>query len=204
MASAIRDRNSPPVGNSPRPGSAHVRLPDGARVNIRSLVPADLRRGPEFFNRLSARSRYLRFMMPVPTLTPNVLAMIARQARNPRCAVLLAYVRHASGTEIVGGGRVVATRRRGNCEFALTIVDAWQRRGVGIALLRALVTRARALRYRHIDGEILAANTAMLAVARRVGFRARIAAGGGGVVTVSRPLWPSATARPSSGSGAVA
>ena len=181
--------------------SAHVRLPDGTRVNLRSLVLADLLRGADFFSRLSERSRYFRFMMPAPLLSQNVLTTLARQARNPRCAVLVAFVRHAARSEIVGGGRIVFTRRGTTCEFAVTVVDAWQGRGVGSALLRSLVTRARTLGYRHIDGSVLSANTPMLAVARRQGFHARIVAGDRGVVTVSRALWPSGAALPLSRSG---
>lgn len=190
MRSAPRCRMSSPSVGAP------VRLPDGTRVNIRSLIPADLRGGQGFFDRLSDQSRYFRFMTPAPTLGAGVIATLARQARDPRCAVVVAYVRQAGGFEIVGGGRVVPTRRATTCEFALTVIDAWHGRGVGSALLRTLVTRARALGYRHIFGEVLAVNAPMLAVARRLCFSARFVPDDGGVVTVSRALWPSGAAAP--------
>ena len=171
--------------------SSHIRLPDGSRVNLRSLVPADLRRASDYFRALSDESRYFRFMIPVRTLSPEVVTLLARQARDPRCSVVVAYVRHARGFEIVGGGRIVPLQRHATCEFALTVVDAWHGRGVGGALLRTLVKRARALGYHHIVGDVLAANAPMLTLARRLCFGARFAPADRGVVTVSRALWPS-------------
>jgi RimJ/RimL family protein N-acetyltransferase len=152
---------------------------------------ADLRRDTEFFGRLSEQSRYLRFMMATRALPASVLAAIALHARDPRCAVLVAFVRHATGgTEIIGGGRIVNTRRTGTCEFALTVVDSWQGRGVGSLLLRELILRARALRYHRIEGSVLAINVPMLKVASGLGLRAQCVLGDPTVVNVSRMLWP--------------
>jgi RimJ/RimL family protein N-acetyltransferase len=171
----------------PRP---HALLRDGTRVYLRPLISADLSHAGEYFSQLSAASRYRRFHTPTPVLSRDTVRILARQSRDRRCAVIVALACHNGGAEIVGGGRLVNTGFRSTCEFALTVVDLWQGRGVGSALLRELVGRARALGYHRIEGLVLASNTSMISVARRARMGVRMQFGDRGVVTVSRTLFP--------------
>jgi L-amino acid N-acyltransferase YncA len=54
-------------------------------------------------------------------------------------------------------------------EFAVTVTDAWQHRGVGTTLFRLLADRAREEGIRHLVGDVLATNTAMQHVMRDYG-----------------------------------
>ena len=54
-------------------------------------------------------------------------------------------------------------------EAALTVIDSWQQRGLGTALLRELAQRAADEGIRHFTAEILAENRPMLTLARRLG-----------------------------------
>jgi RimJ/RimL family protein N-acetyltransferase len=175
----------------------HALLRDGTRVYLRPLIPADLRHAGEYFSQLSADSRYRRFHTPTPVLSRDTVRILARQSRDRRCAVIVAFAGREGGAEIVGGGRLVSTGLRSTCEFALSVVDPWQGRGVGSALLRELVGRARALGYHRIEGLVMASNTSMISVARRTRMGVRMQVGDRGVVTVSRTLFPlrSATAQ---------
>ena len=158
-------------------------------------MAADFRRADEFFGRLSERSRYLRFMAATRSLSAESVAALARHSRERRCAVVVAFVRHGHGTEIIGGARLVATLRHSTCEFAVTVVDAWQGRGVGRVLLREIVDRAREIGYRRIEGFVLAYNVAMLSVARHLGMRVSERRGDRDAVVVWRALWPSVGGR---------
>ena len=149
-----------------RDHAQHASLPDASRIYLRRLREADLRLGPAFFAALSPRSRYLRLMQQTNRLPPSTLAQLRSQLKDPRCMVLAAFAGHADGAELVGGGRIVPTARREVCEFALTVVDAWQGRGVGRVLLRELTRAARRLGYRWIEGYALPINTGMLKLAR--------------------------------------
>lgn len=148
-----------------RDHAQHATLPDSSRIYLRRVREADLRLGPAFFAALSPRSRYLRLMQQTNRLPPSTLALLRSQLRDPRCTVLAAFADHADGDELVGGGRVVPTSRREVCEFALTVVDAWQGRGVGRVLIRELTRAASRLGYRWIEGYALPVNTGMLRLA---------------------------------------
>jgi len=179
----------------------HHQLPDGTRLYLRSMMAADLRGADAYFGRLSERSRYLRFMSATRSLPADALRTLARQSRDRRCAVVVAFVRHAGTTEIVGGARLVGTARRSTCEFALTVVDAWQGRGIGRALLREMVRRAPALGYTRIEGFVLAGNSAMLSIAHHLGLRVCVHRGDRGAVVVWRRVWRRAGGRVEPDSG---
>jgi acetyltransferase len=167
-----------------------ARLPDGTRVFLRPLREADLSHANEFFARLSDRSKYFRFMTPTPTLTAETLAELVHALHQARAAVVVAVVDHGHEEELVGGGRLVPTERHGTCEFALTIVDAWQARGLGTVLLREVVRLARQLGYHRIEGSVLTVNAKMLKVAQRLRFTLHSDPADASVTVVSRTLRP--------------
>ena len=166
------------------------RLPDGTRVFLRPLRETDLGHAQEYFAALSEQSRYLRFMMPTPALTADTLAAVAATLHETGAAISVAIVEHGHEPVLIGGARVVPTDRPGVCEFAVSIVDAWQGRGVGSLLLREVVRLGRALGYHHVEGLVLSVNTAMLTVARRARFRVHADPRDPSVTIVSRALHP--------------
>ena len=74
------------------------------------------------------------------------------------------------GREFAGEGRYAPNSDGTTAEFALTVADAWQGRGVGRGLLERLCTCARAAGYEALNGHILNANRDMLNLALRLGF----------------------------------
>ena len=50
------------------------------------------------------------------------------------------------------------------------VADAWQGRGVGTLLMKALIACARAAGYASMDGAVLSANAGMLALVGYLGF----------------------------------
>jgi RimJ/RimL family protein N-acetyltransferase len=168
-----------------------VLLPDGAKVYLRPLRATDLTHAEEFFAQLSERSRYMRFMAPMPRLTDETLETLEAAMREARAAVVVAVFEHADRSEeLVGGGRIVPAGRPRVCEFALTIVDSWQGRGLGHVLINELVALARRLGYRRIEGHVLTINSGMLMVAQHARMKLRVNADDPSVITVYRTLHP--------------
>ena len=71
---------------------------------------------------------------------------------------------------IVGGGRYVVDEP-GQAEVAFTVVDKYQGRGVGAALLRHLAMIARQAGLRELVAYVLADNRAMLKVFEKSGLK---------------------------------
>ncbi|MCC7200853.1 MAG: GNAT family N-acetyltransferase [Gammaproteobacteria bacterium] len=164
-------------------------LRDGRPVRIRALVADDLEQANAFFEKLSAESRYLRFMAPMPYLSPDVMARLQRDLHAERSCVLVAAVEHEGRSCLIGGGRIVATDRPSVCEFSLTILDAWHGQGLGKVLLRELEHQAKRLGYHQIEGAVLTINVKMLAVALHRGFHLHCERGDRGVMHVYKHLY---------------
>ena len=142
-----------------------VPLRDGSTVQVRPIEPSDralLRRGLE---RLSEESRYRRFLSPVPRLTGAQLRYLTDVDHHDHEALIA--LEPASG-EAVGVARYVRTAPTA-AEFAVTVIDDWQGRGLGSALLDLLAGRAREEGIARFGALLLAGNEEMLQLVRRLG-----------------------------------
>jgi acetyltransferase len=160
-----------------------LRLRDGTRVAVRPIRPEDAAPEQRFFDALSERSRYQRFMNQMAHLPPQMLARFT-QLDYDRELALVALA--PDGGEFIGVGRYAPNADGETAEFALTIADAWQGRGIGRALLERLCDCARAAGYRTLYGHILHANREMLELAGRLGFTK--SGSDGELISVARAL----------------
>ncbi len=160
-----------------------LRLRDGTRVAVRPIRPEDAAPEQRFFDALSERSRYQRFMNQMAHLPPQMLARFT-QLDYDRELALVALA--PDGREFIGVGRYAPNADGETAEFALTIADAWQGRGIGRALLERLCDCARAAGYRTLYGHILHANREMLELAERLGFTK--SGSDGELISVARAL----------------
>ena len=158
-------------------------LRDGTRVATRPIRPEDALLEKQFFDGLSGKSRYQRFLNQMAQLPPQLLARFTQLDYDRELAlVALAPDRR----EFIGVGRYAPNSDGETAEFALTVSDAWQGRGVGRALLERLCECARAAGYRALNGQILHANREMLELSARLGF---IQSGRDGeLITMARAL----------------
>jgi acetyltransferase len=156
-------------------GAADVQvfpLTDGSKVMIRAIGVDDAPRLQAFVRRLSARSRRLRFFSAIVELSAGQLERLV--AVDHRRALALVAVSERSGeTVIVAEARYVLDQEDGHAEFAIAVADEFQRRGLGMQLLKKLVGDAARRGVRRLFGEILDENHAMLALAKRLGFQLR-------------------------------
>jgi GNAT superfamily N-acetyltransferase len=131
---------------------------DGGRaIAIRPVRPEDLAELGGFFAGLSVESRYLRFFAPV-TPAHGLLDLLA--GRHPRVDAIVAV---ADG--VIIGHAMAADGRDGQAtDVGMVVADAWQRRGVGAALMRALVARARARGVMSLAMDVLPGNRRVLAM----------------------------------------
>ncbi len=142
-----------------------VALKDGTRVRIRPIRPEDAALEKRFFDGLSERSRYQRFMQYLRHLSPRMLARFTQLDYDRELALAAVHQ-----DQFVAVGRYAPNADGLTAEFALVAADAWQGKGLGRLLLDRLCKAARAAGYRALYGNILDANREMLDLAARLGF----------------------------------
>lgn len=153
--------------------AGQVTLRDGRRLPYRALRPDDAERLRRFGDGLSARSRYQRFHQPMAQIPASLLERLTHLDVPRECALVCEH-----GDEIIAVARYAPHTERSGAEFALVVADAWQRMGLGRALLRKLCDAARAAGYQAIYGTILYGNVEMLELTARLGFVPHASAGG--------------------------
>lgn len=133
-----------------------VRLADGAEIVVRPVEPDDRRELAVGFEHLSALSRFRRFRERVDHLTQQQLIELTDVDHESHEA--LGALDAATG-EGVGVARYVrAADDPTRAEFACTVLDRWQRRGVGTALIERLAGRALANGIERFTTRILVGN----------------------------------------------
>lgn len=144
-----------------------VQLRSGHRVVLRPLRPTDRAGLAHAFAQLSETSRYRRFFTASPRLSEETLALLLDVDHVDHEALVAVAARTG---ELVGVARFVRDRTEPDtAEVAVTVVDAWQNRGLGTVLLDTLSRRATQVGIRHFTAEILAENRPMLTLARQLG-----------------------------------
>ena len=144
------------------------RLPEGAHIVIRPIHPDDDALERSFINGLSSDTRYNR-LLSGRKLTPEEIRKLTRIDYQREMAFIALGI---SGSRFIplGVARYVRDAEGTGAEFAIVIADAWQGKGVGTVLLRALLAQARAAGIGQLHGIRLATNQAMHNLARKLGF----------------------------------
>ena len=144
-----------------------VALRDGSSVVIRPVRPEDRELLLAGFERLGPESRYQRFLAPMAELTDEIVTYLTNVDHHDHEA--LAAIDAATG-EGVGVARFIRCEDRPDtAEAAVTVIDDWQRRGVGTLLLDRLAERARAEGIAHFTALLLAENREMLELIETIG-----------------------------------
>ena len=168
-------RTSRPAGRAPYP--VHLvetaRLRDGTPFSIRPISRCDLRLERAFVTALSAQSRYQR-LLSGRKLRPDELRRLT-DIDYGRELALVAVANVEGREQILGEARYVRgdTLEGAHAEFAIVIGDRWQGQGLGEALLRRLMRAAVDDGIDVLHGLTLSDNHRMIALGRKLGFRAR-------------------------------
>jgi RimJ/RimL family protein N-acetyltransferase len=186
-----------PAATAPRYRPRRFGLRDGREVTLRAITEDDKAEIVQAFDRLSADSRYLRFMRHKKQIDPAALEQGVRP-RPGEAFVLVATVPAADGIDIVGAAQYLhAARSAGRtCEFAVTVAEDWRGGGLAARLLQGLLRSARRDSFETMEGWVLAENLPMLTLARRLHFRVEAVADDTTLFRVARTLQPAAAAPP--------
>lgn len=140
-----------------------------AAVAIRQAQPDDLPALSDFFAGLSAHTRYLRFFGPV-TPSAALLRTLSGCSNSvdalvaARGSVIVGHAMAADRVEPRNSQRLQEPRGSRVADIGVVVNDAWQGRGVGSALLRALITGAQARGVTTLEMDVLDGNRQVLAM----------------------------------------
>ena len=138
-----------------------------ALVHVRPIDSRDRDAFSAWFGRLSDESRRKRFLGPKPKLSARELTYLTN----------VDHVSHTALVAVDGSGALIGEARYATAapgeriaDFAVTVADEWQGRGVGTRLAARLIEAARANGMTRLTAMTLWENGAAIALLHRLGF----------------------------------
>lgn len=144
-------------------------LADDLRLTLRHIAPTDAAREEAFVHGLSPESSYLRFHGTITDLSKKDLEKFTNpDSRNEVALIVLCSGK--TSEEEIGVARYVIDPDGVNCEFAIVVADAWQKRGIGTRLMNALIRHIQGSGVKRMSGYVLKSNSAMRKFVKQLDF----------------------------------
>lgn len=145
-------------------------LPGGERAYVRAIRPQDRDVIRAEFARLSPESVRNRFMIAKRELSERELTHLT-EVDFVNHVALMADIEAGEALRTSGVGRFVRDAERADhAEFAITVAEDCQGKGIGRLLFDHLVLCARDLGIANLDGTLFAENRRMLKLLHRTGL----------------------------------
>lgn len=164
-------------------------LRDGTAVRIRLLVPEDKALLAAGFAKLSAESRYARFLSTKTALDDHELRYLTEIDQRDHFALGAIREDGDGHGEPIGLGiaRFIRLPDGTSAEAAIAVADEAQRKGLGRILMLRLCAAAAERGIEHFRAEVLGSNTAAMALLTEISPERTIEIEDG-VMTVDLPL----------------
>jgi ribosomal protein S18 acetylase RimI-like enzyme len=147
-----------------------LELRDGTKVHVRPIVPEDEQLLIDAVAAMSERTVYFRFFSPLKRLPDALAHRLAVVDYNDRFALVGTTRKHDGKERIVGVARYDRAVDTDVAETAVAVIDEFQRRGLGSALLTILARVARDHGIRAFTLIVLPENQQMLGLLRKMGW----------------------------------
>jgi len=157
-------------GNGETKASLAELLSDGTKVMIRPIHEHDVELERRFIEDLSPASRRFRFLDTMRSPSEALLKQMT-SIDSATDAAYIAVIDIDGKEREIGVARFCALPDGGDCEFAVTVADEWQKKGLATLLMRRLVEIARSRGIRKMHSSDAADNTSMRKFAEQLHFR---------------------------------
>ena len=147
-----------------------IDLRDGTRVSVRPIAPEDEPLLHEAVASMSERSVYFRFFSPIKRMSDALAHRLAVVDYSDRFALVATLSRPNGKERILGVARYDRAQKTDVAEVAVAVIDDFQRRGLGRALLVELAKVARRHGINTFTLIVLSENREMLGLLRRMGW----------------------------------
>jgi len=142
----------------------------GRKLMLRPVRPEDEPMFHDAFKRLSPQAVRLRFFAPLKVLSHQMAAHFTQIDYDREMALVLAEPKPAGKARGFGVARIHCEPDKARAEFAVTVTSDMVGKGLGALLMNRIIAYARDYGIGEIYGDVLAENTAMLGLARALGF----------------------------------
>lgn len=149
------------------------RLHDGTQIVIRPLQRTDAPAELAFIQAMSPEARRFRFLGQIGDPSEALIEQLTNLDYEHDLA-FAAVVRHDGKDIFVGVSRYSMSADGSNCECAVTVLDEWQHKGLGVLLMKHLIEVAKGRGIKRMWSLDSAENTAMSDLARFLGFERAI------------------------------
>jgi len=156
----------PSAGFEPRV----LELRDGTKIHVRPIVAEDEPLLIDAVAAMSERTVYFRFFSPLKRLPDALAHRLAVVDYNDRFALVGTTHKPTGRERIVGVARYDRAGNTDVAETAVAVVDEFQRRGLGSALLTILAKVARDHGIKTFTLIVLPENQQMLGLLRKMGW----------------------------------
>lgn len=143
---------------------------DGMPMLLRPIRAEDEPRLAAGFTRLSPEEVRMRFMYPLKQLTHELAARLAQLDYDREIALVLSGFEPPGQAELYGVVRASLDPLERAAEFAIVIPRQLCGQGLGQRLMRRIIDLVRERGMRRIWGDVLEENSAMRALAGKLGF----------------------------------
>ena len=148
----------------------HVEVKNGWRVLLRPIRPEDEPSIHELLRHVTPEDLRLRFFAPMKQFTHEFIARLT-QLDYARAMAFVAFD-EATG-DLVGVVRIHSDSIYESGEYAILLRSDLKGRGLGWTLMQMIIEYGRAEGLKVISGDVLAENTVMLEMCRRLGFEVK-------------------------------
>jgi ribosomal protein S18 acetylase RimI-like enzyme len=156
-----------------------LELTDGTKVLVRPIVPEDEPLLHEAVAAMSERTVYFRFFSPLKRMPDALAHRLAVVDYNDRFALVATTNKPGGKERIVGVARYDRVAGTDVAEVAVAVIDEFQRRGLGSALMTILGKVATEHRIKTFTLVVLPENQQMLGLLRKMGWIHRAKLSGG-------------------------
>ena len=159
-----------PAGATESQGPWNEVLSDGTAVAVRPIHEHDVELERRFIEGLSPQSRHFRFLETMKSPSDALLKRLT--AIDPSTdAAYVAVIGTGAEEREIGVARFSALPNGKDCEFAVTVGDEWQHKGLATLLMRRLIDLARSRGIGSMHSSDDAANDSMRKFADHLGFQ---------------------------------
>jgi len=141
------------------------------RIHLRPVRPEDEALYHSFFERVTADDLHMRFFTALPDRSHRFLARLTQIDYAREMAFVALSDDGEPHGELLGVARLAADPDFARAEFAVLVRSDLKGKGLGWLIMEHLIAYARGEGIGALVGEVLAENTTMIEMCRKLGFR---------------------------------